>query len=372
MTNLILSFYKSMTFKRIVLYSSIVLLAFELRSFANLFLMLFFVTYIMNELCKFIHKQVSKVVNVSEELIILLTYFLLISTFIIVGVRYIPGLITQAKLLSKSFDVSKGLNTSINTNFNNFLDSIDPSFKNIIELSNFDFANKINELSTNIMSFSYTFLKGIGKWVFNIFLMIILSLFFLIEKNKMKQFAEVFKTSKVSFVYYELKPLFLRFYISFGAIIKSQLIVSFINTNLTVIALAILGFSNLFALGMMVFLFGLIPVAGAILSSIPLILIGFKLGGMTYVFYIIAIVAAIHVLEAYILNPRILSSFTHLPVFITLVVLLLSEHILGPWGLIYGLPLFIFIIDSFKNTESVNNFSKNGKLDKKVEIQKST
>jgi predicted PurR-regulated permease PerM len=112
----------------------------------------------------------------------------------------------------------------------------------------------------------------------------------------------------------------------------------------------------------MVFLFGLIPVAGAIISSIPLALLGFKIGGLTYVFYIIILVVSIHILEAYILNPRIFSSVTHLPVFITLVVLLISEHTFGPWGLIYGLPFFVFILESVRPTDnSHENESKGNK-----------
>lgn len=366
MTDKFAEFYKSIFIKRVFIYGTIILLAYELRSFANLFLLLFFVTYIMNELCRFIHSHVSRFVKISEELVIMATYFFLITLLVMSGIKYIPEVINEAKELTKSFDASQDLNVSINSYLGNILNSIDPSLKNILEYYNFNYAKEINEFSSNIAAFSYSFLKSIGNWMFNIFLMIVLSLFFLIEKNKVKHFAEVFKDSKLSFMYHDLQPVFTRFYGSFGVMIRSQFIISLINTTLTVLALAFLGFSKLFALGLMIFLFGLIPVAGAILSSIPLILIGFSMHGIVYVFYIIGIVIFIHILEAYILNPRIFSSLTHLPVFVTLVVLLISEHIMGPWGLVYGLPLFVFIIESIKHPPVTNGTPSSSKTSKNI------
>ena len=351
MPDIITPFYKSNFFKRLILYGTIILLAYELRSFANLFLLLFFVTYMMNELCKFIHKQISRMAKVSEGWVIFSTYALIIMLLVFTGIHYTPEVIRQAKTLAQSIDVTQDFNVTVNNYLSTSLGSINPSLKNIFDLYDAELANSINEFSSYIVLFSYGFLKGIGIWIFNIFLLIVLSLFFLIEKNTMKRFAESFKESKASFIYSELHMASIRFYKSFGSMIRAQLMISLINTCLTIIALAFLGFSNLLVLGLMVFLFGLIPVAGAVLSSIPLALLGFKIGGLTYVFYIVALVVSIHILEAYILNPRIFSSLTHLPVFVTLVILLISEHIFGPWGLIYGLPFFVFILESVRSTD---------------------
>ncbi|SII04319.1 Domain of uncharacterised function DUF20 [Mycobacteroides abscessus subsp. abscessus] len=56
-------------------------------------------------------------------------------------------------------------------------------------------------------------------------------------------------------------------------------------------------------------------------------------------------IAAIHVLEAYVLNPKFMSSRTQLPVFFTFVVLLVAERLFGTWGLIVGIPIFTFFLD---------------------------
>lgn len=314
--------------------------------------MIFFVTYLMNELCKFIHRNVSKIIRLPEELIILSTYSLLILFIIFVGTNYTPIIINQAKGLTKIFDEEGGVYKTINNYVNSFLDHIDPNLRTLLISYNFDTTKKISELSSGLISISYEFLKSIGIWIFNTFLIIILSLFFLLEKNQMKKFVEIFKNSKTSFVYYELHPVFLRFYKAFGTVIKAQILISLIITLLTIIPLAIMKFPNLFALGLMIFLFGLIPVVGAIISTIPLLIIGFKIGGFSYVFYIIVIVLAIHTIGGYLIFPKIISNFIHLPVFIIMVVLLISEHFFGAWGLIYGLPLFVFILESIKESET--------------------
>ena len=53
----------------------------------------------------------------------------------------------------------------------------------------------------------------------------------------------------------------------------------------------------------------------------------------------------IHAIEAYILNPKFMSSRTKLPIFYTFVILLVSEKFLGVWGLIVGIPIFNFFLE---------------------------
>lgn len=106
-----------------------------------------------------------------------------------------------------------------------------------------------------------------------------------------------------------------------------------------------MGFHQLLGLGIMIFSLGLIPVAGVIISLIPLSIIAFKLGGVMKVIYVLIMVAVLHALEGYVLNPKFMSVNTKLPVFFTFVILIVSEHYMGIWGLLLGIPLFMFILD---------------------------
>lgn len=42
----------------------------------------------------------------------------------------------------------------------------------------------------------------------------------------------------------------------------------------------------------------------------------------------------VHAIEAYILNPKIVSSYIDFPVFITFIILIVSEHFFGLVGLL--------------------------------------
>lgn len=132
--------------------------------------------------------------------------------------------------------------------------------------------------------------------------------------------------------------------------IEAQFIIAFINCLLSVIALSIMGFQQIFGLAIMIFFLGLIPVAGVIISLVPLCLIAYTIGGFIKVVYVIIAIAIIHAIEAYILNPKLMSSKTDLPVFYTFVVLLFSEHFFGVWGLIIGIPVFVFLLDVLEVT----------------------
>lgn len=95
-------------------------------------------------------------------------------------------------------------------------------------------------------------------------------------------------------------------------------------------------------------LLGLIPVAGVIISLVPLSIVAFNGGGLVQVVYVLIMIVFLHAFEAYILNPKLMSSKTKLPIFFTLSILIVSEHLAGVLGLIIGIPVFMFILDLFE------------------------
>lgn len=70
---------------------------------------------------------------------------------------------------------------------------------------------------------------------------------------------------------------------------------------------------------------------------------------MNVIIAILGMIAFIHVVEAYYLNPKIVSSYMELPVFVTFLVLLFSEHLFGFVGLLIGVPIFYIFIDVLKD-----------------------
>ena len=61
--------------------------------------------------------------------------------------------------------------------------------------------------------------------------------------------------------------------------------------------------------------------------------------------FVLIMIFIIHAIESYILNPKLMSDSTNLPIFFTFVTLIVSEHFMGTWGLLLGIPIFMFILD---------------------------
>jgi predicted PurR-regulated permease PerM len=56
-------------------------------------------------------------------------------------------------------------------------------------------------------------------------------------------------------------------------------------------------------------------------------------------------IALVHAFESYVLNPKLMSAKVELPIFFTFIILLVAEHLIGVWGLLIGIPLFIFLLE---------------------------
>ena len=121
--------------------------------------------------------------------------------------------------------------------------------------------------------------------------------------------------------------------------------IALVNTAITLVCLSMMKMPQIISLGLMIFVLSLVPVAGVIISAIPLSFIAYSVGGIRDVIYVIVMLLVVHALESYILNPKLMSSKTELPIFYTFVVLVASEHLFGVWGLIVGIPIFTFALD---------------------------
>lgn len=142
----------------------------------------------------------------------------------------------------------------------------------------------------------------------------------------------------------------------FGVIFKAQSLIALVNSVLTTIGLIIISllhmndgihhhmFPFIFTLSLIVLIFGFIPVFGTFLSGIPIIIIAFGYGGWTTVLECLLMITVVHAIEAYYLNPKIVSGYVHFPVFVTFLILLVSEHFFGIVGLLIGVPIFVILL----------------------------
>lgn len=210
-----------------------------------------------------------------------------------------------------------------------------------------------------------------NAWIiFTKFLLaLLLSYLFLIERIRIETFLGQIRNGNFQFLYDEWAIIARKVGIGFWLIFKAQSIIAMVNAILTTIGLIIISmihsgigpidvvmsyfvwwsgefpvFPFIFTLSLIVFIAWFIPVFGTFLSGIPIMILGYGFGGLPVVIWLIIMIAIVHAVEAYYLNPKIVSSYVHFPVFITFIILLISEHLFGLIWLLIGVPLFFIIL----------------------------
>ncbi|NGZ75762.1 AI-2E family transporter [Saccharibacillus alkalitolerans] len=311
-----------------------VVLIISLRSMLSMLLITFILTYLMNRLHRFIRKGTDRI-KLNSKLVLVLTYALLVFALGFGIYRYLPVFI---------YEIQQLINQVISF-YNNLSNLVVPdnAFTRYImnSIKEFDIASYVE----GGLDFILHTLTDLGKLSLNLFIAFILSLFFNLEKDKISSLMSKFRYSKAAYFFTELEYFGRKFVASFGKVLEVQFMISLTNSLLSLIFLWAFGFPNLFALWLMIFLLGLVPVMGVVVSLIPLCAIAFNIGGLQMILYILIMIVVLHAFEAYILNPKFMSNKTHLPIFFTFLILLLGEHFLGAWGLIVGVPIFIFLLD---------------------------
>jgi len=315
---------------KILALASLILFAYLIRSIFNLILLTFMITYLVNSMQSLLTYQINKIIKVSPTIITIIIYIFITVTIVLLAVKYIPIAISESILILDKMEYIK-----FSKDTKGIMSYLTPVFGQI------DIASYAKSGIQSIM----IFVTNLGKWSLNFFMALLLSLIFILEKESILRFVHKFKYSKVSGAYNYFSHFGNNFLNSFGKVIQAQIMIAITNTVLSVIGLTIMGFPQLFALAFMIFILSLVPVAGVFISLIPLCLIAFKIGGVIKVLFVLIMIFIIHAIESYVLNPKFMSDTTNLPIFFTFATLIVSDHFMGVWGLLLGIPIFIFVID---------------------------
>lgn len=325
-----MTYYQKITqnnvLRRIIVLLAVILCLFILRSLLSVFLLTFIFTYLINRLVK----RLNLVMNFSSTVITGGIYLL-----VVVGIIW---------ALNKSIPLISHQSLQLYNSLENFYTQQSKGSEETKQVL-FQYVSKLLPYIKSQSHLLISSLKNVMTMAVTLGMSFILSFFFMIEKEKVATFSSTFLSGKSAWFFSDIAYFGKKFITTFGVVIEAQVIIAVINTCITSIALYFLKFPHLLSLTMMVFLFSFIPVAGVVLSCVPLSLIAYYNGGLMDVVSILIVILAVHMLESYVLNPKLMSKRTKLPIFYTFFILLISEHFFQVWGLVFGIPLFMFILD---------------------------
>jgi predicted PurR-regulated permease PerM len=130
--------------------------------------------------------------------------------------------------------------------------------------------------------------------------------------------------------------------------VQLQVIVAACNAVLTLPVLMVLGVPNVMGLMVLIFVTGLIPVVGNLISGAVLVVLAYQVKGWFGVGFFVALTFVLHKIEAYYLNPRLTARHVALPGFLLILSLIAWEHVLGFAGLFVSFP-FLYLMGKIRS-----------------------
>lgn len=208
-------------------------------------------------------------------------------------------------------------------------------------------------------------IKAFGAIFLKVIMALILSYIFIIDRDKLSEYLKWIQTSNFGFLYQEYKVIIEKIVRTFWLVFKAQSMIALTNMILTTIGLFIIWlihgapFPLIYTLAIIVFICGFIPVLWTFISSFPILLIGYTTyWGFWILFEVIFLISFIHAVEAYYLNPKIVSSYIKLPLSLTFLVLILSEHFMGFAGLVIWISSFYLLLELLRDADKIITKSK--------------
>jgi len=181
---------------------------------------------------------------------------------------------------------------------------------------------------------------GIASGIFNAFVTIIMSVYILLERNRIVTFfarlnRATFKreTSKAIDKYFvQTNTIFFKF-------ISSQVLDAIIVGVISSIVLLIMGVKYAVLLGIMIGLFNIIPYFGAIVAVIIAAIITAFTGGLGQAIWLVIIVTIFQQIDANIINPKIVGNALELSPILVVFSVTLGGAYFGVLGMFLAVPV---------------------------------
>ena len=244
---------------------------------------------------------------------------------------------------------------SIGTEINNLLQNLPTivsSFQQtLIEMNNYFseedidqiFANLSNQISV-LLSSALGQLAGTVSLMFNAILYAIMIplmvFFFLKDKSILLPFASIILPKENGF----MQSVFTEMNDQLFNYVTGKFIEMLVVATVSYILFASLGLPYAVLIAILVGLSVIIPIFGAILVTIPVVLIGLYEWGLTENFYwLLGFYLLIQVLDGNVLVPKLFSTRNNLHPVVIIIAVLFFGGIWGFWGLFFAIPLATFI-----------------------------
>jgi predicted PurR-regulated permease PerM len=203
--------------------------------------------------------------------------------------------------------------------------------------------------SAKSLGIAVKIVNTLSKEVIYILFAFILNLLLYLEKGVVHRVFLTHESSLTAYLYRFCSMRFSRFYRYFRKVMVGQFFISIINTSITSIVVLTLGLPHKVTLLCIVFLCGLLPIIGNLISNTILSATALISSGVPAFIICLGLLVGLHKLE-YFLNGKIIGTIIQLPMFATVLCLLAGEATLGVFGMIIAIPFVLTLRDELNAT----------------------
>jgi len=180
-----------------------------------------------------------------------------------------------------------------------------------------------------------TFVAKLIGGVFSFFIMLMLSAYMLITSDKIFGFfRSLARPSKRA----RFDELVARIDKGLAGVVRGQLLIALVNGLLSGVGFWLADLSYWPILTLIATVLSIIPIFGAIISSVPAVIVGLQ-DGLGTAFFVLAWIIGIHQLEANLLNPKIMGDAAKVHPVLVVFALLAGEHLFGILGALLAVPI---------------------------------
>jgi len=183
------------------------------------------------------------------------------------------------------------------------------------------------------------------KGISDLLISILFSFIIVLQLPSLRTSFSRLENSRLSRFYQEIVPDIVGFGKSIGRAFQAQALIAICNTFLTFLGLIFLHVPSPLFLSLIVFICSFIPVLGIFLSSLPICILGLQTGGFALVLKLALFIIGIHLIESYLLNPKIMGAVMKIHFLAVLIILLVAGKLFGFWGLLLGIPTFQYVFN---------------------------
>lgn len=333
--------------EKIAIWAGFLTLIYSLRAFFDIIFMTFIFSYMTKGAVDWVLKKLGAGPKSEfyRRTVVKLSFTLLLALIVVLGMMVVPRFYDQANLFVKKLQQTKirvQLEAAVEkvVGKDSFADLKKTEwFKDQID----DLVAKAEASVPMVTGWVAQALLSVLTVLFHFFLSMIFSLLIVLDIPKLGERICDLEEGRFKNFYREIVPTLLTFGTVLGRAFQAQAAIAACNTVLTLLGLLALGIQSPVFLCTIVFFCSFIPVLGVFISSIPIALMTFQQEGIGLTVEAILLIVVIHVIEAYVLNPKIMGDMLKMHPLIVLIILLLSEYYFGVWGLLLGVPISFYV-----------------------------